>query len=75
MYIHFINPPYFSTGWFSFFYYFVNISNWKIYTGFDMGIFLFITIIISYIFDRILLQHYYHVHLPENQRKGSNKLN
>lgn len=75
MYFHFIDPPYSSSGWFNFFWNFVHYSNWKIHTGFILGAIMICMVIISFIYDQIMLRRHYRNYLPENMPKKYKNLN
>lgn len=67
LYFHFINPPHSSSGWFSFFSTVVWETKWKIYTGFILGAMTILVVIISFVYDRIMLKRHYREHLPDYQ--------
>ncbi len=74
LYFHFINPPYSSTGWFSFFWDAVRKSGWGIYTGFILEIIMTALVLISYLYDYMMLRHHYREHLPNHLPKKDEEL-
>jgi len=69
MYFHFINPPYFASGWFNFFWNVVWNSNWRIYIGFILGTIMIGMVVSSFIYDQIMLRRHYQNYLPEHMPK------
>jgi hypothetical protein len=75
MYFHFINPPYFLTGWFSFFWDSVWIYGWKIYIGYILGAIMIGMVAISFIYDQIMLRRHYQNYLPEHMPQKDQDFN
>ena len=65
MYFHFVRPPYAESGWFQFFWNVVWKGGWHIHIGFILGIIMVGMVIISYLYDRFMLQRHYKKHLPD----------
>lgn len=73
MYFHFINPPYSASGWFSFFWTIIQIVRWKFDIGFILGAITVAMVLVSYLYDRIMLHRHYLAHLPEYMPKKNHE--